>query len=428
MSTENITTTETKPRTFAIPLSAWGAFTAKLAKLNKRAAKLGCEPITFTIVSEAPIERIFGYGVDGGEIVEKIVKIPGRTIVLHGSAPKLGGFEFLARIEYLSDGASMLFHSVPGTEGRVDPRFRSLTSATCEHCNKARRRTDAFVVRHVETGVQTQVGRQCLADFTGINTPEKLAANAAWLRAFDDLDAETERYWRGHMVNMVDTVWMLALTSAYIEKEGWVPRSANLGYSTASLVANHFWTSKDSKVERDKRVMEDLAREPKHAERAAKVVEWIKTELSVTAKSDYEMNLVVLTVNDLTEQKHVGLVASAVAAYQRAMNQKVDYAKRREAAKSSVHVGKVGERLRNVSGRVEMIKPLEAGQFGARTLVKLASDDGNIFTWFASGDREFRRDAPVTFTGTVKKHTEYNGAKETQLSRVIVGDAAPEGK
>ena len=33
---------------FTIPVTAWGDFLAKLAKLNKRAKKLGCDPITFS--------------------------------------------------------------------------------------------------------------------------------------------------------------------------------------------------------------------------------------------------------------------------------------------------------------------------------------------------------------------------------------------
>lgn len=186
------------PNHFTIPVTAWGEFLAKLAKLNKRAAKLGCEKITFEVIAEGETERSHTFKTHDGEYT-KHYKVKTKTIELTGKAPKLEGFQFVAKIEYLSDNKSVLFHSVPGSEIKIDDRFRTLRPSTCEHCNKVRRRAETFVVLNVETGKQTQVGRQCLADFTGINSPQALAAKASWLSSFSDLQEESERWWDGSM-------------------------------------------------------------------------------------------------------------------------------------------------------------------------------------------------------------------------------------
>jgi hypothetical protein len=132
------------------------------------------------------------------------------------------------------------------------------------------------------------------------------------------------------------------------------------------------------------------------------------------------LNLVTLVTSDVVEQKHLGLVCSAVAAWQRAMNQQVEYAKKREALKASQHVGRVGERLRGVAATVHQVRALPASEWGARTLVKFLDAQGNLMTWFASGDHDYTPGARAKITGTVKEHREYQGVCETQLSRVLV--------
>jgi hypothetical protein len=407
---------------FTIPMTAWGEFVAKITKLNKRAKKLGCEPITYELLGEGETERSHTFKTEDGEYT-KYYKVKTRTIELHGKAPKIEGFAFVAKIEYLSDNKSVLFHSVPGSEIKIDERFRTLKPSICEHCHKVRSRKETFVVLNIETGAQTQVGRQCLADFTGINTPEKLAAMASCLSSYSDLREESERWWGGHFANTIDTHHALALTSAYIAQNGWTPKSAcpEGGMSTAGSVSMHFWgmPPKDE-AKSGMKAMAELAKQPEHQDRASRVVTWIKTELADKARSDYEMNLVTLVANDLTEQKHLGIVCSAVAAYQRAMNQKVEYAKKREALTNSQYVGKVGERLRGIVAKIQQVRALEANEWGPRSMVKFLDSNGNLMTWFASGDRDYTPGAAATITGTVKAHSEYQGVKETLLSRVVV--------
>jgi hypothetical protein len=227
--------------------------------------------------------------------------------------------------------------------------------------------------------------------------------------------------WGKRFEDTLDAQHVLALTSAYISRVGWTPRSAASGTATATNVGDHFWGTPTKESEREAlRQMQALADTEEHQDRAKRVLQWVRTELTTKARSDYEMNLVTLMTNDVLERKHLGLVCSAVAAWQRANNMAVEYAKRREAHKASVHVGTVGERMRGLPVKIEHLRALEGGQWGPRTLVKFVDEAGNILTWFASGDHDYRVGMAAKIDGTVKKHDEYNSIKQTVLSRVAV--------
>src|SRR5262245_3289062 len=94
---------------FEIPVTAWPVFERKIAQLNKRAGKLGCEPITYKVVEVREVERTRTYKTFDGEHSKKY-KVLANIVELHGAAPMVEGWQFIAKIEYLSDDKSTLFH------------------------------------------------------------------------------------------------------------------------------------------------------------------------------------------------------------------------------------------------------------------------------------------------------------------------------
>lgn len=416
-----------------IPHFALPKFEEAIAKMNRKAARFGVAPITVTKLGETEIELTHYWKVftgDGTEERSRKVKTPATIVSVVGSTPTVGDYSFIARIEYLGDGESMLFHTVPGSEHKVDERFRTLRPFVCEHCNAARIRRDTFVVCNNATGEQKQVGRQCLNDFTGLMGVKDVLAKAAMLSTYSKIYADMEEYCGGHgyFQDKVDTLSALTLTSAYIEMYGWRAKSSCMEGETptASHVSSHFTTgikfSDDEKKEMA-RAWALAESNPLHKERAAKVMAWVKGELAARAKSDYELNLVTLVSKELAETRHTGLVCSAVSAYQRAMNQAVEYAKKRESLKGSKPVGEVGKRMKGVKATVNFLRSMESA-WGASTMVKFVTEDGNLLTWFASGDRDFTVGEALVIDATVKKHSEYNGIQETQVSRVKVKENA----
>lgn len=414
---ENIQTT---PDTYQIPTYQFGDFVARFAKLNRKAKKLGCIPATFMVLGETVL-KVEHVDEEGGR---KIYDIPAKIVSVAGSAPQVGDHQLLARIEYLADAKSKLFHTVPGTDTKVDERFRDLNAGVCEHCNTFRVRRDAFVVRNTISGEQKQVGRNCLADFLGGTSPERIAASAAYFRLFDDIGHSGGDGFTGYFHDRIDTNAVLRLTSVYISLYGWVPKSqaSEQFQSTAGRVYDHFSHSYSHFTEETKaelRRVAAIAKEPVHVERAAEVIAWVKNDLAPVAKSDYELNLCTLVVGDLTETRHMGLVCSAVSAYQRAMNRGVEYARRRTEAGKSEFIGAAGDKFKGLPVSVQFVKSF-ANRFGSVTMVKFVDEKGNILTWFASGDKQFTPGEKVTISGSIKGQKEFEGNKETQLTRVKV--------
>lgn len=413
---ENIQTT---PDTYTIPTYQFGDFVTRIAKLNRKAKRLGCLPASYQVVGETTIKVPTP---EDFESDEKFYEIPAKIVSVAGTAPQVGDHQLLARIEYLGDGEkSKLFHTVPGTDIKVDERFRGLSAHVCEHCNTSRVRRDTFVVRNTIDGEQLQVGRNCLADFIGGVSPEQIAANAAYLKLFDNIGGEGNDGFRGYFHDRIDTKKVLCLTSAYINVYGWVPKSQSNDQfrPTSSRVYDHFCNQTRFTQEEKAEVIafDAMSKDIINTSRATDVINWIKNDLAPVAKNDYELNLCTLVVGDLTETRHLGIVCSAVSAYQRAMNRGVEYARKKIEHAKSAYVGTVGDRLRDLAVTVQFVKSMNS-IYGSTTLVKFVDETGNIMSWFASGDKIYQPGQKLVITGTVKAHKEYQDIKETQLTRV----------
>jgi hypothetical protein len=85
--------------------------------------------------------------------------------------------------------------------------------------------------------------------------------------------------------------------------------------------------------------------------------------------------------------------------------------------KNSAHLGAVGQKISG-TGVVVACRQLES-QWGVSTMVKIVSD-GNVLVWFASGSKDFELDKQIQWKGTVKKLEEYQGVKQTVLTRCSI--------
>lgn len=411
--------------TFTIPQDRFEEFSAMFAKLNRKAAKLGSQPVGFEVLEQnVPVERSVTYilPTEGGAAIERTKKVTvlAARIRFWGEAPKLAGWKLVARVEGIEN--EVMVHAVPGYEGKVDVRFRTLGATVCEHCKAARMRKDTYVVEH-EDGRQVQVGRQCLGDFTGGASPEKVVAIMSWLHKFVVLrDGDGEGGWWGSSSHYLPAEDALALASAYVSKFGFVSRGSGASFTTSDMVAQHFGSLVGLSGERRSQIYAIEAavkNDTVHVERAAETAAWVRNVIAAKADpSDYERNLVVAFKVSAIGPRHLGLVVSAMASYLRWQEKEVA-ARAENAAVNNEWVGAVGERLRGLKVTTLSVRVME-GAYGATSLIKFRDEAGHRFVWFASGDQE--RIYPIgeatIITGTVKAHNEFKGVKETQLTRV----------
>ncbi len=93
-----------------------------------------------------------------------------------------------------------------------------------------------------------------------------------------------------------------------------------------------------------------------------------------------------------------------------------DMAFRAVTREQSSHVGEKGDKI-DFTATVIFTKEIDT-RFGLSTLIKMQDGDKNVFTWFASGVRDdVPKFAVINVRGTIKDHNEFNGVKETQVTR-----------
>jgi hypothetical protein len=147
---------------------------------------------------------------------------------------------------------------------------------------------------------------------------------------------------------------------------------------------------------------------------AEKVIEWAKT--LANEENDYRYNLSVIARSNQVGLKGFGFATSMLSAYKRELGTMEERKSQREANAKSEYVGVLTERL-EFEAVVEKIIPTSS-QWGALNIHKLRTTDGNVVTWFASGSDELETGLTYKLVGTVKKHEEYNGTKQTVVTRV----------
>lgn len=408
------------PRIFVIPAPNMARFEERFAKLVKRAIKIGCEPPTYTVVGESimVIEVVIGEEEDQWGRVKEVrgeKPIPCTHIVFQTSEVIVAGYEFLATLEHGDEGN--ILHVRAGAEGVVPKAYRE-AKPWCDHCKTLRRRNDTFVVRKVDDGTCLQVGRNCLADFLGKDA-SRYAAMAELYFELDELAEASEEGggdgWGsgGPQYDYLDRY--LSFVAEVISLIGWKSRSVAKefgGTATANEAYRHLHPTKE-----DIRDNNLLFRTPseKSVQMAKDAIAWCQeiSDAEVDA-SDYLYNIRTISKREVVSGRQLGYAASIVSGYQRHLGKLIQKKRFADQALISKYVGEVGDRsVFNLL--IEKVITSES-DFGTSFIHLMSDKDGNRFVWFSSSHK-LEENTDVVLKGTVKKHDERNGVKQTILSR-----------
>jgi hypothetical protein len=182
----------------------------RIDKLNRKAKKLGCDPIT--------LEQVGYFEKEGEHGPVRIYKIK-----VHGPEPVIAGWKLIAKLEP-AGGGNVVKRIDRGDD--LDPQWRA-ARIWCDHCNLERDRLSSWVVRHVETVIEKQVGTSCLKDFTGHGDPSRFVSMAEWLCAVDSAMEEAEDYDPDRVDGYKARLYLapfLEWVSACIRAYGWMSR------------------------------------------------------------------------------------------------------------------------------------------------------------------------------------------------------------
>ena len=405
--------------TYNIPSENLDALKAAVAKLSKRAVKLGSASIEFEVLGHTDVEVVCEFtGNPTGAIVRTY------QVRVEGEAPTYDGWTFAAKIENGAayDGGPNLTKKING-DVELPARFASdvVDPTQCDHCKARRNRKDTFVVVH-EDGRVMQVGRRCLRDFLGHNNPESLAKSAELLFT---LEACCEEYEEGRSGPVVAEIFskaeFLGLVCMSIREDGFISR-ANAGPGGASTSDVVFDTlMENAKLYETNRASEVVKPDEADYNRAAKIIAWAPGFLTDDAVkgNDYLTNLKLAFDADGVSRRLMGLLASLPACYRREAEKAVKAAAAPVAA--TVFFGEVKTRY-TLTATVEKAFSFET-DYGTKWITILRDDAGHVFKYF--GNSLADAGDVVTMKATVKSHEEYNNENQTVISRPKVSTIEP---
>lgn len=389
---------------YRIPAANINALRADLAKLQARAEKIAKKG---DLADVTPI---------GLEIVERVVE--GEKVFficrVTGSTPKLAGWTFIATLQH--EEAGTILRSVPTAsfpEGTLT-RFREATPA-CDHCRYNRRRNDTFVVRH-DDGAVKQVGRNCLAAFTGVTNPDALAAMAEFVALAGQIAdaAQSEGGPRAEVVSSTET--FLGYVVCSIRESGWLSRTKarDLG---GRATADHAWTAMHPTpmTRREDRLF------PTDADRALALTAlgWVNEHFdNATSESlgDYEHNLRVALAGGMVTHRLAGIVGSAIGYYERAIGRILTNKVAAERRAAANEVGWVGTPKKRETFSVTLVAVFDyESTYGVVHAHKFLTSTGAVIMWKTGSDKLDLGE--YTLTGSVKEHSEYRGEKQTVVTR-----------
>ncbi len=399
----------------------------EIAKLNRRADKIGCPHLeivvhnTKTKKDPQAIARLSEYyGQSGRPIpayeLELIPLVMIHEVEIVGEGPKIEGFKFIGTLDHYTIPGKVIVNSVPGET--VPEQFFD-SSAICDHCNKTRRRVETFIVEKEDDGSYIQVGRNCLRDFFG-HDPMSVAR---WLnRVMHFVTSLEEDEWStggsGRNEVYYNSIKLLTLTVAMIRTFGWVAKSScNEDQTPTSQNVMYYlkppYTAEGRKYWREFKA-QILLDEKKDLVEAEASLAWLVEQ---EANNSYMHNLKLLEDESLIPSKMIGYWCSLVAAYQR-VQARLEYTKQEKKNRLNEYVGKVGDRT-EIRVKCTGIQAIDGG-FGVVNIHRMLDTDGRTLVWFANAARKMEKDEEYIIRASIKKHDEYKNWKQTILQRVFV--------
>lgn len=413
-----------------IPAPCADKVLSRVHKLQKRANKLGLP--TIEVSCEDTDEFVYlmfdaeiGYWSQTTKPTRNDHNYTGQTlplkkITITGTAPVLNGWSFVAKLSPTVDYSANLINIAPGCkidQSQLAKYHASEYVGICEHCKTKRRRNDNFLLRHTD-GTFKVVGRNCLVDFLGGETPEKILDWCAVYFEISSASATDEVDLIGMYDNQnivcVDLDIVMAMIHAVIKRDGVFISKSKADEmcipSTCHLVVDQIFSRSKPCIPGNERIVladEDFVK-------AEEVTELLKTFQGV---STFASNLRVLANQKAVSVRSIGYLS---AGYSIALQQRAGHS---GGQKQSEYMGVKGQKIQTEATllRVQYLN----NSIYPKVLHVFRTDEGNLLVWFASdGGTSVLNQVEVRnrfrVSGTVKDHNAHNDMKQTVLTRCSV--------
>lgn len=201
-------------------------FIEVVKKYNRKAEKLGMDPVVYSIGKEYVKET-----KNHGNVSLFPVTIESYSIL------KIDGWRFIATIETVSSKDETPINDIKSHTANINLSNLRNVQLTCEHCNINRFRKHHYVLFNEETNKTKIVGSTCIKDFLGINPN-----NAMHSFAFFDIEQEyffNEEKEDSYTINLNKSVDIFTV----IEKTMTVLRNNDFQFIKKNMEVNGFYST-----------------------------------------------------------------------------------------------------------------------------------------------------------------------------------------
>lgn len=389
-------------KSFRIPIENVGLAHERMDKLARRAEKLG---ISFPDITYGEPYKTFRRDITGQILVNWWV-----DVTLEGEGidrpVSYGGWRIIAQFNHeypkvilnkLGDYVNPVFIS----------RFEAENVSWCQHCHKAIRRKNTYVISREDDGSQMLVGSSCMHHFVPDQKPidQVMAFYMHVMEEFHNRDEEGLG-WAGES-KFVDTYtylrscFMVLLTGVSVRDERF---GEIVGHVMTLTLPKREYATLYRLVTKAFEKYDDAESEMFHLQ---KFIEDLPegNEFNVRLKRMCEPGYHLIKDNNTVKW-------GAVKYY--------DYLHRDVPVNVSEWMGEVGERLEDVPVTFVGGKYLYDSMYDSVYLYTFKTKEGNIITWKTSYTEEEFLVGDIEITGRIKEHTEFRGVKQTQITRAKI--------
>lgn len=386
--------------------------------LNRRATKLGVQPVIVTKTGKITDEPIMGKNPVTGHMDVVVGYNRFVEIIVTGSTPKLAGWTLAAVVEHAEEGN--ILRKVPGCKVELN-QFRT-GAPCCNHCNTVRNRKDTFIVIH-DNGAMKMVGSNCIKDFLGGVDPRQLASYAEILFSIGESCGEAEESedcGGGGQPTIYSVARMLAYSTCAIRKLGFVSGKVAResqeagGDKTSTSMTARFWMFPTNRMKLDVDYFVPTDEDKAFADRARQFVLDTIGAKDPETLSDFEHNMLTVCKCEGVELRNLGLLAF-VPEYMARENEKTLVRQQENAAG---HYGVPGTRYKKQAITYLRSTGFDS-QFGYTYIHTFAADTGARLVWKTGTELPYTTGDKLVATFTVKEHSEWKGNLQTKVSRVV---------
>lgn len=296
---------------------------------------------------------------------------------------RIPDWKFVATIDHLDDNDALVRVSPEALDQVVASDLYKLPSK-CDHCQVNRQRNTTYIFHHLADGRQVQVGSTCVKDFFGhhLNLPYYDDV----IDALEDID-NLGRNGGGGRDHTPVRQWLVYAMQA-IETYGY--RKADMEHPTKLTMGRIH-----RPLPNDNMLNELIDLTPEHLAEIDAIIDWA---LTMEPDNDYHRNLHMVVKHDLTEQKHIGLIASMIPAYRYHKGLILRRAEMEAEIKTPVITGAEVE----IAG-VVVKTDVHTNDFGIRSVMTV-KDDRGFLVWgtIPAKISTIRKGDRVTFTASIE--------------------------